>query len=225
MNEAHQRFHDWLTAGAEGDPPRDVAVHASVCDECRRSIASLDLLANVNPGLAGIPAKPAGRERGGVAIAGRLVGATAVLSSAAIFGVVVSQFIGVSHANNDPVAQASPTPDQNVLGETATPQPSPEATPTPQETLTPLGTPGPTHLPAPVATPWPIWQPTPRPIATPIPTPVATPISTATAPSSATPVATPSVLPSETPVVTPTPTPTPSSSVAESVPPPASAAP
>jgi hypothetical protein len=210
MNEAHQRFHDWLTAGAEGDPPRDVAVHASVCAECRQSIDAFDRLTLVDPGLASVPAEPTGRERGRLAAAGRLIGATAVLFSALILGVGVSQLIGVSRTNA-PVAQASSTPDQNVLGETATPQPGPEVPPTPEEapseTLTPLGTPVPTQ-PQPAVTPIPRRTPAP----TPIPTAVATPI--------ATPIATPSGLPTDSLMPTPSPTPTPTPSPSPSEPPP-----
>ena len=185
MNEAHRRFHDWLTTGAEGDPPRDLAVHASVCDGCAQSIAAFDRLAGINPGLAKMPAQPIGRERGGLAIAGRLVAATAVLFSAAILGVGVSQLIGVQRSDG-PVAQASATPDQNVLGGTATPQPShEEPTPSPtQETLTPLGTPSPTAqpviTPAPRRTPAPGPFPTPKPAGTPLPTAVPTPTSVPT---------------------------------------------
>jgi hypothetical protein len=190
VNEAHQRFREWLTAGAEGDPPRDVAVHASLCPECRRSIAALDLLAVVNPGVASMPAEQTGRERGRLAMAGRLVGATAVLFSAAILGVGVSQLIGVSHPDS-PIAQASQTPEQNVLAQTATPGASqPAALPSPpEETLTPLATPEPTPLP-PGATPRPSFRPAP----TPIPT--------------ANPTATPSAVPSNSPLPTDSPTPT-----------------
>lgn len=206
MNEAHQRFRDWLTDGADGEPARDVAVHASVCTECRRSIAALDMLAVVNPGMASMPAEPIGRERGQLEIAGRLAGATAILFSAAILGVGVSQLIGVSHANNGPVAQASTTPDQNVLGGTATSQPS-EATPTPspQETLTPLGTPAPTPRPQPVATPTPVRTapPTPIPTASPPPIPTSSGVPSETPLPSASSSATPP--PSDTPAPTPAP--------------------
>jgi len=198
MNEAHRRFREWLSSGAEGDPPRDLAVHASVCDGCRQSIAAFDRLARINPGLASMPAEPSGRERGGLAIAARLLGATAVLFSAAILGVGVSQLIGVER-NGGTVAQATATPDQNVLGGTATAQPSQGAAPSSaQETLTPLGTPNPTARPHPVATPVP-WHPAPTPIATAVPTPS----TSATGLPSSTPV------PTDTPTPTPTPTATP----------------
>jgi hypothetical protein len=206
MNEAHRRFHDWLTAGAEGDPPRDVAVHAAFCSGCRQAMDALDLLATVNTGLASVPAEPAGREHGGLALAGRLIGATAVLFSAAILGVGVSQLIGTSHPGG-PVAQASPSADQNVLGGTATAQPSPEAPPapggTPLETLAPLVTPEPTR-PHPLVTPIPI----PRTSAAPIPAssmaPTGTPIPTV-APTD---TPSPTVAPTDTPSPSPTPSPT-----------------
>lgn len=202
MNEAHQRFREWLTAGAEGDPARDVAVHASVCTECRRSIAALDLLAMVNPGMARMPAEPTDRERGRLAMAGRLVGATAVLFSAAILGVGVSQLIGVSHPNS-PVAQASQSSEQNVLAATATPRPSEGATPTAaQETLTPLGNPEPSPQP-PVAPPVPYVPPPPTPIPTAVPTAIPLPSDTPLPTDTATPV------PSDTPTPTPEPTATP----------------
>jgi len=205
MNEGHQRFQDWLTAGAEGDPPRDLAVHASVCTTCQQSIAALDQLAVVNTGLASMPGTPTGRERSRVVMAGRLVGATAVLFSAAILGVGVSQLIGVQRSGG-PAAQAtaSPSANQGVLGETATPQPSPSGQATPsiaQETLTPLGTPLPTHAPLATTKPW-------RPPPTPIPTaPPTAPPPTPIASLSGTPI--PSESPTPVPTATPTPTPTP----------------
>ena len=174
MNEAHERFQAWLTAGAEGDPPRDVAVHASVCGICSQSIAALDLLAVVDPGLAAMPALPTGAERGRAALAGRLLGATAVLFAAAMLGVGVSQLIGVSRTGG-PVAQGSRSPEQSVLAGTATPEPTPEPTPSPsQETLSPLVTPAPTQRP-PVATPVPYVPPPPTPIPTAVPTPIPLP--------------------------------------------------
>jgi hypothetical protein len=211
MNEAHRRFQDWLTAGAEDDPPRDIAVHAAFCSGCRGAMDAIDLLASVNTGLAGAPAEPVGREHGRLALAGRLIGATAVLFSAAILGVGVSQLIGRSHAGG-PVAQASPSADQNVLGGTATAQPSPEASPapgeTPQDTLTPLGTPSPTHAQAAI-TPVPRRSGAPTPVATPLSTPSGLPSDTPVSTPSATAVATPLPTPVATPVATPVPTDTP----------------
>jgi hypothetical protein len=226
MNEAHKRFQDWLIAGAEGDPPRDVAVHASVCAACQRSIDALDLLAGVNTGLASMPAEPIGRERGRLAVAGRLAGATAVLFSAAILGVGVSQLIGLSQHPNSGVAQASPTPDQNVLGGTATAQPSGDASAgaqvTSRETLTPLGTPIPTH-PHPMVTPipWLSAAPTPgastapsfSPVASTMPSDTPAPTAAPTDTPAPNPTPTPAPTPTDTPAPTPTDTPAPSPSV------------
>jgi hypothetical protein len=184
VSEAHLRFQDWLTAGAEGEPPRDLAVHASVCPGCRHSIAALDLLAIVDPGLARMPMMPAATERGGLARAGRLTSAAAgVMFSAVILGIGASQLIALTRSGGDgPVALASQTPDQGVLGGTATSQPSFEVSPTsPAETLTPLPTatptPVPTARPTPRPTPRPTSRPTPAP--TPVPTAVPTPVPTA----------------------------------------------
>jgi hypothetical protein len=200
MNDAHERFEQWLTAGAEGDPPRDVAVHASVCPVCSQSIAALDLLAAVDPGLAPMPAVPTGAERGRMALAGRLVGATAVLFAAAMLGVGVSGLIGVSRTGG-PVAQSSRSPEQSVLAATATPEPTPEPTPSPSlETLSPLVTPAPTQRP-PVATPRPYVPPPPTPIPTAVATPVPVPSDTPLPTDTATP------LPSDTPMPTATPLP------------------
>jgi hypothetical protein len=198
MNDAHQRFRGWLTAGAEGDPPRDAAVHASVCAECGRWMAALDLLGIVNPGLASMPVEPMGREHGRMAMAVRVVGATAIMFSATILGVGVSQLVGVSNTDS-PVAQASSTPDQNVLGETATPQPSQLTTAptTPQETLTPLGTPAPaqTH---PAATPFPFWTFIPTPLPTAVATPSPSPSVSAPPPSPSPSVSEPPPPPADT---------------------------
>jgi len=212
MNEAHRRFREWLTGGAEGDPPRDVAVHASVCAECSSWIAALDLLSAVDTGKASMPAEPVGREHSRLVVGVRLAGATAVLFSAAILGVGVSQLIGVSHPNG-PVAQASPTPDQNVLGETATPQPSPpSAAPTPQDTLTPLGTPFPTPPLGATPAPTPYWTyfpPYPTPYPTPFATPFATPTGQPTPVPTAVPTPVPTAVPTPVPTLEPTPVPTP----------------
>ncbi len=55
MNQAHARFQEWLAAGANGEPLRDLAVHASVCAICQRAIAAFDRLAAIDPGRSGMP--------------------------------------------------------------------------------------------------------------------------------------------------------------------------
>ena len=55
MDDLHDRFDDWLAAGAEGEPPRDLAVHASGCDACLRSLAAVDSLQAIDIGEAPLP--------------------------------------------------------------------------------------------------------------------------------------------------------------------------
>ena len=182
MMEAHGRFGAWLTAGADGDPPRDLAVHASVCAGCRQSIAALDLLIRVDPGLAGIPPLVPFRPPSPLVRAGRLasVGAGVVIG-AVILGVGASQLIaGLRGGPPGPVAVASPTPDQGILAGTQTPAPTSSPVPSTSVpssvgTLSPLPTSRPTARP----TPRPTSAPTPVPIPTETPLPTVTP----TAPS------------------------------------------
>ncbi len=53
--DPHQRFTEWLEGTADGDPPRDLAVHAAVCADCQELIAAIDMLTAVDPALAGVP--------------------------------------------------------------------------------------------------------------------------------------------------------------------------
>lgn len=219
MNDAHGWFQAWLTAGADGDPPRDVAVHASVCAACRQSMAAMDLLTIVDPGLAGMPSPPPVIARSGLAHPGRLAGAVAgVVFSAVILGIGASQLIALSRDNQGgPIAQASQTPAQGVLGGAQTPEPTTSSLPASAESLTPLATPGPTPRPGgsnptprpspsatsnatltpSVATATPSLQPTATLSPTPMPTGTATP-----APSETLPIETPTPSPSPTPSAT-----------------------
>ena len=204
MNEGHQRFQDWLTAGAEGDPPRDAAVHASVCDTCRQSTAALDQLAAVDPGRAPMPtALPAGG-RQELANGARWAGvAAAVLFGAVLLGVGASQLIGLTRGNG-PIAQASQTPDQGVLGGTATARPSAgEASLSPGQSLEASGPASPTTRPITGATA------RPRRTATPTATSAASSTSGPTPGGTPTGIPTPTVAATPTPSPTPTPTPTP----------------
>jgi hypothetical protein len=200
MNEAHRRFQEWLVAGAQDDPPRDLAVHASVCPGCRQSVAAFDLLADVDPGRASAPpqmtaAPPPGRLVSSLRLAGIVA---SVLFAAVIVGLGASQLIALSRADRGPVANATQTPDQVVLANTGTPQPSADVTPSsPGSTLTPLGTPAPTEKPGGSATPRPAGSPRPTPKPTSAPTPVPTPVPS------------PTSVPTASPTAAPTPTPTP----------------
>ena len=154
MNEAHRRFQEWLAAGADGEPPRDLAVHASVCADCQRSIAALDRLAAIDPSRAAMPAarETVPEARGGAVRMGRLVGAAAgVLFSAVILGIGASQLISLSRSGQ--VGQATPTPGQGQFF-TTTPEPSSgESIASPGESFPPPATPTPTPIPTPEPTP------------------------------------------------------------------------
>ena len=152
MNEAHRRFQEWLLTGAEGDPARDLALHASVCPSCQKSIAALDLLAIVDPGLAAMPAAATLAARGGMLRTQRLAGAAAgVIFSAVILGIGASQLISLSR-RSVPIGLASQTPGPSLIVDTAMPEPSPGS---PGESLSQLESPSPTPIPTPVPTPKP----------------------------------------------------------------------
>lgn len=197
MSEPHERFTAWLLAGAEGDPARDLAVHASVCPACRAAIAAFDGLDGVDPGAAPIPARTRPVTRGVLVRAGRAVGAAAgVMIAATVLGVGGWQLIEAARGGpNAGIGQSSQTPDQNVLAGSGTPgvTPSQEASASSGATSASAA---PTAVPAtngPSATPRPPVTPAPTIRATPVPTPLPTPVAT----------------PLPTPVPTPTPTPPP----------------
>jgi hypothetical protein len=207
-DDLHERFIGWLLAGGEGDPPRDAAIHASVCAECERWIAAHDALMGVHPGRAPMPpSRGVPEARGsGWRTAGRLAAAS---GSLLVIGGVAA--VGVPELMHD----LGKGPDQGVLAATGTPDPTPwpssdvsaELSTTASATATvtasatpPSASPGPSFLAI---------LPTPRP-ATPRPTPTRA-VSTPTAkPVTPTPTPTASASPSPTP--TPSPTPDPSAS-------------
>ena len=170
--ESHDRFREWLAAGAEGDPPRDLAVHASVCPDCQQSIAAFDRLAAIDPGKAAAPRKafipatvtvPAqaslAKAFAGAAVLSKAVGRlNAAVLTAAILSIGVTQLIPVFGGVG--AAQATPTPGPSEPF-TAILEPTPPATPSP--------TPVPTMVPTPVPTPTPTPIPTPEPTAPPKP--------------------------------------------------------
>jgi hypothetical protein len=200
MNEGHRRFQEWLTAGAESDPPRDGAVHASVCDSCRQSTAALDQLAAVDPGRAPMPTAPPVELREEWAHSARLAAvAAAVLFGAVLLGVGASQLIGLTRGSGS-IAQASRTPDQGVLGGTATAQPSADGvSASPGQSLDASVPPSPTTRPVSGATARPRRSPSPT----------ATPRATSTSGQTPTQRGTPTGNPTPTMAATPTPTPTP----------------
>jgi hypothetical protein len=214
-DDLHQRFERWLLAGASGEPPRDLALHASLCAECLGRVSAFDLLTNIDAGRAPLPpSRLAERSRPPLLRLARGVGALAgVALVAAVVGIGLGSILELrsTQAGAEPGDGAqSEAPAQGVLGATGGPSAdetggAPSAAPTAEPTsqVTPVG--------APTAHPVNPLPPTTRPAsAAPTPAPSSdsaapTPSPSATAAVTPTPVATPT----PTPDVTPTPTPTP----------------
>jgi len=207
MNEPHARFLTWLATGARGEPARDLALHASVCPECTRAIAALDLLGRIDPGLAPMPSwNGVSDEPGGLLRAARFAAAAAgVMLVAVVVGIGASQLIMGARVSGE-VAFGSGTPAEGLLGGAGTPAASPTpqgfsnggdsptASPTPEPPGTPISLPTPQATPRPTAVPTRTPRPTPTPHPTATPTPLVTP--------SPTPVPTDTPSPSETPAPT-----------------------
>jgi outer membrane biosynthesis protein TonB len=223
MTDLHERFRDWLLAGAPGEPARDAALHASGCDRCLADLGALDALLAVDVAGADVPFLPAGAAR---PIRAPGVRALRALSGVTAVGLLVlAAMIGAGALRDNtggPGVAVNPTesPDgEGILagGPTSTPAPSgdpgspiasaaesagasdaPEASEVAASAM-------PTTPPF-VAPPPPPVTPGPTTAVTPAPTTAATPAPTPapTAPPTATPA--PSV--TATPVP-PTPTPTP----------------
>lgn len=226
MTDLHERFAAWVVGGAEGDPPRDLALHASGCARCLAVAGALDSLRRVDVGGAAEPpsvpaarGEPVGR-RVGRAIAGL---ATIAFTGAAI--VVATGVLRPPPASIGSLA-ATPTPfAQEVLGQTPeSPTPAPDESGTPTAEPSPSGDPSEPTAPATaVPTPAPILTPVPTPRPSPAPTPAPVPTSNATPSPAPTPV------PTATPTTPPRPTPTPTflpsllPSIAPSLPPPSQA--
>jgi hypothetical protein len=195
MTDSHAQLEAWLVDGAMGDPPRETAVHATLCESCTARLGAFDALALIDVAAAGSPPPQAApsRVRTGVAWArlGSAVVGTVVAGIILAFG--ASQLLGLATPAGEPnathlVAVASDESGQSLdLSSTeldATATPTAGASATPQAGVTP----GPLPIPPPDATPRP---PTPQPSATGGPTP------------------TPAPTPTPTPAPTPTPTPVP----------------
>lgn len=111
MSDAHRRFTAWLVAGAPGEPPRDAALHASVCAECTAGVAALDARATIDPGRALLPPSiRAPQQRAMPLLRTPALAATAVL--------VIALGIGASVASGPTRGEQ---PGGAVLGATGTP--------------------------------------------------------------------------------------------------------
>ena len=123
-DDPHHRFAAWLLAGTDDDPPRDLAVHASLCRDCQRQIASFDMLTAIDTARAGLPpprALAASRRR---STATRL--AVAVSGAAAIAAIGLG---GWRLAQVGGLGGASEPPTQAVLGNTGHPEAAPPPSP------------------------------------------------------------------------------------------------
>jgi len=212
MTDSHAQLEAWLVDGALGAPPREIAVHATLCESCTARLGAFDALALIDVAAAGSPpplAAPTRLRMGvawarlGTAIVGAVVaGILVVFGVSQLFGLVGP---GAGPNPTDVVALASavdggPAQSRHQSGGDSTPAEAP--TPSGFETPLPGVTPGPLLSLLPDATPRP---PTPFPSASPAPTPTPVPLSTPTS----SPTESPSEQPSETPSPIPTPTPTP----------------
>ena len=63
--DPHIQLEEWLVDGAVNDPPREMAFHASMCDECLSRLNAFDSLAAVDVGAAGSPPPLARPDPGG----------------------------------------------------------------------------------------------------------------------------------------------------------------
>ena len=209
--DLHHRFDAWLRAGAAGDPPRDVALHAANCPACRRATAALDLLPLVDTGRAPLPPSRPVASPAGLRVRPRVVASVAatfvVVAAGAWVGINALTPAGIGSGTGDE------TPDQEVLGgvlASGSATPSPAASPLPDSptpeatsasaspsadgasaTAAPQVPPPPTHASFAAATPTPAGQATPRPTQAPTAAPT---------PSPATPTPVPTASPTDTPL-------------------------
>lgn len=228
MTDPHDRVADWLAEAAPGDPPRDLALHASGCGECMARASAIDALADVDPGRAPEPPPHVG---GTTRPAGLLPVARAVAGLATVGLLVAAVLVGAgaligdrSPAGSGSRPEASGTPGEGVLGATASdaatsspseeeeqsrsPSPAATATATPTADESPEGTTDPDPAtPAPAETSAPV-LPAPTTIAVPAGTPRPT-VPPATPAPAPTPTPVPAATPSPTPPPPPTPTPAP----------------
>jgi hypothetical protein len=206
-DDPHRRFAAWLLAAADDDPPRDLAVHASLCRDCQLEIAAFDMLTAVDLGRAGMPPPRALSDRRRLATPGRVVAAVSGAAAMAAIGVGGWRLADAGGLGG---GLASEAPTQAVLGNTGHPE-TPPASPSgsaPATTKEPDRSPSPSPSATTGSVPPPLpptatQRPTPRPTPTPRPSIIV---------SSPTPVPTPRVTAAPSPTLEPTPEPTPDTS-------------
>jgi hypothetical protein len=206
--DPHGRFAEWLTAAPDEEPPRDLAVHASVCRGCQRQIAALDMLANIDPGRAGLPplrALPTGsRWRTASRVAVAMAGVLAVVA----IGIGGWRLLEAGGLGSRPTEES---PTQAVLGNTGEPEGSLDSSPSPSAaasaTSSTAGSPAGSTAASATAS-----APVSPPLATPAPLPISQPPAATARPTvrpTVNPTASPRPSPSRAPTPSPTPQPTP----------------
>ena len=85
--DPHHLLEAWLVEGADGDPPREVAVHAAVCASCARRLGAFDALALLDVAAAGSPRPLAARSRIVIGLEWARVGAA--IAGTVVAGIIV----------------------------------------------------------------------------------------------------------------------------------------
>lgn len=225
MTDLHSRFSDWLERGTAGELPRDVAVHASGCEECSRLAAAFDSLLVVDVGAAQLPPMRPTAERAARPMAVRVARVASGVAAVAFLATAVA--IGAGSLRGPEVADARPSSSQPAFaegilggqgGSASSASASPTGTPSPSATPSPTATPDRSTTAAPAPTPTPatvVAPPPPGGGGVPQPPPATTrptvrPTTAPTTPSPTPPTQTvpPTTAPTEAPTDTPVPTPT-----------------
>jgi hypothetical protein len=165
-DDPHRRFAAWLVAAVDEDPPRDLAVHASVCSACQLEISALDMLTAIDISRAGMPPPRALTGRSRLGTTGRMAVAVSGAAAMAVIGVGGWRLAEAGGLGAGPASEA---PTQAVLGNTGRPETAPAASPSagaPVTTEESTGSPS----PSPAATTSIVPLPPPPPAATPRPT-------------------------------------------------------
>jgi hypothetical protein len=125
-DDPHGRFSAWLLAAPDEDPPRDLAVHASVCRECQLEIAAFDMLTAIDLARAGMPPPRVLATRRRLGTAGRVAVAVSGTAALAAIGVGGWRLADAGALVGGPASEA---PTQAVLGNTGHPEVTQAASP------------------------------------------------------------------------------------------------
>lgn len=224
MTELHELFGDWVEGGAQETLQRDVALHASGCDECLRLAAALDALRTIDLDGARLPSLRGAAVPVQTSLAPEIGGLTAGLVALGLLVVAVVNWAGPPDEPGSGPRSPRAGFGEGIMGGGPSPSllSSPEAADAPEPTSSPTRaapaddsstTPTPiASKVAPAGPPLPTIAAEPPPLITSRPSPTAppaTPIPTGTPAPTPAPTARPSPTPTQTPKPTPTLSPTP----------------